>query len=128
MPQYAIVFNGVAEKFREYPSQPPCKMIDGKPTVRPVVKPALGENQVYDGFVVYDDRVEYVIRDLSAQEIAAKDQDSLNKAILTAEAAGGRLFFRLCKVLIDNAVIDPLDPGMADIKDAYQNWKTLKGL
>lgn len=51
---------------------------------------------------------------------------NLQGKILALEKNSARLFFRLCKVLIDNNLIDPQDPSMAEIKAAYQDWIALK--
>ena len=39
--KFAKVINGVIEGYVDYPSQPECKLIDGKPTIRPVVELAV---------------------------------------------------------------------------------------
>lgn len=58
----------------------------------------------------------------------AEALEALTRAIKKAEEESAKLFFRLCKVLIDGGVINPNAPDMAQIKTAFQEWKTLRGV
>lgn len=63
MPQFAKVIHGSVVGFEDFPEQPACKVIDGLPTIRPVVdipKPVFdSKTHRLEYFVsVFDDRVE----------------------------------------------------------------------
>lgn len=64
------------------------------------------------------------VRALTQEELDSRQA----KSIAVAEDAGARLFFSLCRVLVEDGIINPNDPRLAQIKTAYQEWKTLKGL
>ena len=123
MPTFAVVFDNEVRELREFDEQPPCKMINGLPTVRPFIEktPAAGEKK--GGYIIFDDRVE---REILPKDAADLEADKLRE-IDDLEVKTVRLFFDLCKALVTANVLSINDPNLARIKTAYMRWKTLTG-
>lgn len=66
---------------------------------------------------------QWSVRDFTPEEVEQNTQ----KQILSVEAVTNKLFFKLCKYLVEENVVDPQDARLADLKDKYLEWKTLTG-
>jgi len=71
----------------------------------------------------WDEELEVWVEDTVAKQAA---EDAERSFVL--EKGAGELFFRLCKILIDDGVLTASDPRMVEIKDAYLEYKDLKGI
>lgn len=92
--KFAKVINGVVDEYKEFDSQPECKIIAGLPTIRPVVeltKPGFDPiTQRLDKVVtIFDDRVEWAWTAvaLSLEQVAANQRVQADEQLKTTMKA-----------------------------------------
>jgi hypothetical protein len=61
----------------------------------------------------------------TAAELQEETDKETASQLFLIEKLGARMFFRLCKILIEDNIIDHTDPRMAEIKTVYLKWKNL---
>ena len=93
----------------------------------PRVMEPLGSDQKYGDPIVSLTAVTFPAVDLTAQEIATAQEQSDAAALGAIEGAGLEIFFAFCQACVQSGVIDVNDPNFSQVKDAYLQWKTLKG-
>ena len=72
MAQYAVVLGGQVVDIREYAEAPECKIVDGKPTVRPYNEPAVGPYQKLGDYIIKSDSVTKAVVDMNIGEAKAE--------------------------------------------------------
>lgn len=58
MPEFAVLIDNSVAEIRNFSEAPPCRIINGLPSVRPFIRKTPAKNQQASGYSIFDDRVE----------------------------------------------------------------------
>lgn len=93
--KFALVIEGAVREYRDYPTTPECKYIDGKPMLRPAVEAAypvvdVALYNVTPTVTIFDDRVErgYAVAPVDLATAKSVQRQRINAARDAEEAAG----------------------------------------
>jgi len=118
MPWFATVLNDTVTATFEADVAPPCKIIDGVPTVRPFKNSATPNGKKIIGYDIKNNQVDYKFGDKTKDDKHAEAKDK----------AGGsqKYLYPLVSAMLAKGLITGAEPEIAELMVDYNEWKALE--